>query len=244
MEILPAIDLRQGKVVRLNQGDFDRQTTFSDDPIAVAQGFVDAGATRIHVVDLDGALEGGLRQTELYASIARSVGVPIEFGGGIRTGEDIGLVLGVGIDRVVIGTAAVEDPRMVARAVLEHGADRIVVGLDANDGKVAVSGWRETTDMDATELMSAMVAVGVQRFVFTDIARDGTLTEPNFASVATMIEHGRTLGGVHIVASGGIGAIEHLRRLAELGAESAIVGSAIYRGTVDLRKAVAEIEAR
>jgi phosphoribosylformimino-5-aminoimidazole carboxamide ribotide isomerase len=243
LEILPAIDLRRGKVVRLNQGDFDRQTTFSDDPIAVAQGFVDAGATRIHVVDLDGALEGGLRQTELYASIARSVGVPIEFGGGIRTGEDVGLVLGVGIDRVVIGTAAIEDPGMVARAILEHGADRIVVGLDADDGKVAVAGWRETTDMDATELMSTMVAVGVQRFVFTDIARDGTLTEPNFASVATMIEHGRTLGGVHIVAAGGIGATEHLRRLAELGAESAIVGSAIYRGTVDLREAVAEIQA-
>ena len=242
MEILPAIDLRQGKVVRLNQGDFDRQTTFSDDPIAVAQGFVEAGATRIHVVDLDGALEGGPRQSELYTSIARSVSVPIELGGGIRTGEDVGLALGVGIDRVVIGTAAIEDPGMVARAILEHGAERIVVGLDANEGKVAVAGWRETTDMDATDLMSTMVAVGVQRFVFTDIARDGTLTEPNFASVGKMIEHARTLGGVHIVASGGIGAIDHLRQLAELGAESTIVGSAIYRGTVNLREAIVEIQ--
>ncbi|MDA1035320.1 MAG: 1-(5-phosphoribosyl)-5-[(5-phosphoribosylamino)methylideneamino]imidazole-4-carboxamide isomerase [Chloroflexi bacterium] len=242
MEILPAIDLRQGKVVRLNQGDFDRQTTFSDDPIAIAQGFVEAGATRIHIVDLDGALEGGPRQTELYVSIARSVGVPIELGGGIRTGEDVGMVLGTGIDRVVLGTAAIEDPGMVARAILEHGADRIVVGLDANEGKVAVAGWRETTDRDATDLMSTMVALGVQRFVFTDIARDGTLTEPNFASVAKMIEHGRTLGGVHVIASGGIGSIDHLKRLAELGAESAIVGTAIYRGTVDLHEAISTLQ--
>ena len=243
MEILPAIDLRQGKVVRLNQGNFDRQTTFSDDPVSVAQGFVEAGATRIHVIDLDGALEGGPRQTELYTSIANSVGVPIELGGGIRTGEDVRMALGTGIDRVVLGTAAIADPGMVARAIVEHGPDRIVVGLDANDGKVAVAGWRETTDRDTADLMSTMVAVGVKRFVFTDIARDGTLTEPNFVSVGKIIEHAHTLGDVYVIASGGIGAIDHLRRLAELGAEGAIVGVAIYRGTVDLREAVSELQA-
>ena len=242
MEILPAIDLRQGKVVSLNQGNFERQTTFSDDPIGVAQAFVEAGATRIHVVDLDGALEGGLRQTSLYASLAKSVGVPIELGGGIRTIQDVGSVLSVGIDRVVLGTAAIEDSEVVTHAVQKHGAARIIVGLDANDGKVAVAGWRETTDREATDLMSTMVATGVRRFVFTDIARDGTLTEPNFASVMKIIEHGKTLGDIHIVASGGISSIKHLQQLARIGAESAIVGSAIYRGALDLREAIAELQ--
>ena len=243
MEIIPAIDLRQGEVVRLNQGDFDRQTTFSRDPVSVARGFVEAGATRIHVVDLDGALEGGPRQAELYASIAESVDVPIELGGGIRTAEDVAMAFEAGVERVVLGTAAIADPEMVARAVLEHGAGRIVIGLDANDGKVAVGGWRETTDREATELMGTMAAVGVRRFVFTDIARDGTLTEPNFASVRAMIDHGRELGGVSVIASGGIGELDHLKRLAELGAEGAIVGSAIYRGTIDLHEAVSAMRA-
>jgi phosphoribosylformimino-5-aminoimidazole carboxamide ribotide isomerase len=241
LEILPAIDLRQGKVVRLNQGDFDRQTTFSEDPVSVAQGFVEAGATRIHIVDLDGALEGTPRQTNLYLSIARSVGVPIELGGGIRTHDDVEMILATGIDRIVLGTAAVENPGMVAKAILQHGAERIVVGLDANNGKVAIGGWRETTNRDATDLMSTMAEIGVKRFAFTDIARDGTLTQPNFASVAKMVEHAQTLGGVKLIASGGIGEISHLTKLAELGVEAAIVGSSIYRRRIDLSEALAEM---
>jgi phosphoribosylformimino-5-aminoimidazole carboxamide ribotide isomerase len=241
LEIIPAIDLRHGKVVRLNQGDFDRQTTFSDDPLAVARGFVDAGVTRIHVVDLDGTLEGAPVQNELTTEIARETPVPIEVGGGFRNEEHVALALDASIDRIVLGTAAIDDPEMVTQALLRHGPERIVVGLDALDGKVAVKGWRETTDVDATTLMTQMHAIGVRLFVLTDIARDGTLTEPNFSSVAAMIAHGIELGGAHIIASGGIGEIDHLKRLADLGAAGAIVGVAIYRGTIDLREAVRQL---
>jgi phosphoribosylformimino-5-aminoimidazole carboxamide ribotide isomerase len=229
MEIIPAIDLRQGQVVRLNQGDFNRQTTFSDDPLKVAQGFVDAGAIRIHVVDLDGALEGGPQQSDLYGALARDISVPLEVGGGFRASEHVDTALAAGVGRVVLGTAAIADPDMVSEAVQKYGADRILVGLDAN--------------INATDLMTQMFEVGVRRFVFTDIARDGTLTEPNFDSVAVMIQHGIALGGVHVIASGGIGELDHLRRLATLGAEGAIVGTAIYRGTVDLAEAIHELGA-
>ena len=243
MEIIPAIDLRQGQVVRLNQGDFNRQTTFSDDPRKVAQGFVDAGATRIHVVDLDGALEGGPKQSGIYGALARDISVPLEVGGGFRAEEHVATALDAGVGRVVLGTAAIANPHMVDQVIQKHGADRIVVGLDANSGKVAVSGWTETTDIDATDLMTQMYELGVRRFVFTDIARDGTLTEPNFDSIAVMVQHGIALGDGRIIASGGIGERDHLRRLANLGAEAAIVGMAIYRGTIDLAEAVRELGA-
>lgn len=243
MEIIPAIDLRKGEVVRLNQGDFSRQTTFSDDPFKVAQGFVDAGAIRIHVVDLDGALEGGPQQSALYGALAHDISVPLEVGGGFRAEAHVATALEAGVGRVVLGTAAIANPDIVDEAVQKHGADRIVVGLDANNGKVAVSGWTETTDVDATDLMTQMYEIGVRLFVFTDIARDGTLTEPNFDSVAAMIQHGVALGDGKIIASGGIGEIDHLRQLKNLGADGAIVGSAIYRGTVDLAEAISELGA-
>jgi phosphoribosylformimino-5-aminoimidazole carboxamide ribotide isomerase len=243
MEIIPAIDLRKGQVVRLNQGNFNRQTTFSDDPLKVAQGFVDAGAIRIHVVDLDGALEGGPQQSNLYASLARDVSVPLEVGGGFRSMKHVDSAFAAGVGRIVLGTAAIADPGMVDQAIQKYGAERIVVGLDANNGKVAVSGWTKTTRIDAIDLMGQMFAVGIRRFVFTDIARDGTLTEPNFESVAVMIQHGLALGAAHVIASGGIGELDHLRRLAKLGADGAIVGTAIYRGTINLAEAITELGA-
>ena len=238
MEIIPALDLRQGNVVRLNQGDFDRQTTFSSDPIAVARGFQEAGATRIHVVDLDGALAGAPVQNEVYSEIASVLNVPIEVGGGFRRSDHVALALEAGVGRIVLGTAAIADPEFVAHAVAEHGADRIVVGIDAKDGKVAVSGWTETTNVEAIELMARMHDIGARLFVFTDIARDGTLTEPNFDSTNAMVERGRELGDGLVIASGGIGEIAHLTRLAEIGCDGAIVGSAIYRGAIDLTDAI------
>jgi phosphoribosylformimino-5-aminoimidazole carboxamide ribotide isomerase len=240
VEIIPAIDLRQGQVVRLNQGDFDRQTTFSNDPLSVAREFQDAGASRLHVVDLDGALEGAPVQNELYTEIATQVDVPIEVGGGFRTDGHVALALEAGIGRVVLGTVAIEAPDMVVRLVERHGPERIVVGLDASEGRVAVSGWREKTNVEAGQLMTEMHGAGVRRFVYTDIARDGTLTSPNFQAIDAMVVHGSRLGGVRLIASGGIGEIEHLRRLAASGVEGAVVGSAIYRGTIDLRTAVDE----
>ena len=243
MEIIPAIDLRQGHVVRLNQGDFNRQTIFSDDPLKVAQSFVDAGSARIHVVDLDGALEGHPLQSAIYGAIAHHISVPLEVGGGFRAEPHVATALEAGVGRVVLGTAAIANPEIVGEVVRKHGAEQIIVGLDANNGKVAVSGWTKTTNVDAADLMTQMYEIGVRRFVFTDIARDGTLTEPNFDSVAMMVQHGIALGEGKIIASGGIGEIDHLRRLKNLGADGVIVGSAIYRGTVDLAEAIAELGA-
>jgi phosphoribosylformimino-5-aminoimidazole carboxamide ribotide isomerase len=242
VEVIPAIDLRQGQVVRLNQGDFGKQTTFSDDPVRVARQFAEAGAPRIHLVDLDGALEGSPVQRELYLAVAEAVSIPIEVGGGFRTEEQVAVAIESGVDRVVLGTAAVEDPALLIRLVERHGAERIVVGLDARDGFVAVSGWVRTTEVEATELMTTMHKAGVRRFLYTDIARDGTLASPNFDAVGGMVRHGLSLSeDIRVIASGGIGDIDHLRRLTTLGVEGAIVGSAIYRGTLDLRHAIAEL---
>ena len=240
MEVIPAIDLRGGKVVRLHQGDYAQQTTFSADPIGVARQFAAAGAPRIHVVDLDGALDGVPAHLDVCRQIAGAVATPIELGGGMRTLEAIAASLGAGAGRVVLGTAAVEQPELVRQALETHGPERIVVGLDARDGYVAVSGWIAGTSVKATELMRKMTDAGVRLFIYTDISRDGTLTSPNFDAVAEMRTLAQRLGAA-VIASGGIGKLAHLQRLAEIGVEGAIVGSAIYRGTVNLAEALAVI---
>ncbi len=241
MEIIPAIDLRGGAVVRLLQGNYDRQTTFGDDPVGVARGFEADGAPRIHVVDLDGAREGRRTQAAEVRAIAAAVGVPIELGGGLRTSGDIAEALADGVDRVVLGTAAVEEPALVDQALAAHGAERVIVGIDAREGIASVSGWTESGSIPAADLLGRMADLGVRRFIYTDITRDGTLTSPNFAAVGDMVQQAEAAGGARIIASGGIAEIDHLRTLASLGAEGAIIGVAIYRGTLDLAAAVAEL---
>ena len=241
MEIIPAIDLRGGAVVRLLQGDYARQTTFGDDPVGVARGFEADGAPRIHVVDLDGAREGKRTQAAEVRAVAASVGIPIELGGGLRSADAIAEVLADGVDRVVLGTAAVEEPALVQQALAAHGAERVVIGIDARDGIASVSGWTESGSVPATDLLDRMADIGVRRFIYTDITRDGTLTSPNFAAVSDMVERAEAAGGARIIASGGIAEIDHLRTLANLGAEGAIIGAAIYVGTLDLAAAIAEL---
>ena len=241
MEVIPAIDLRGGAVVRLLQGNYDRQTTFGGDPVGVAQGFEADGAPRIHVVDLDGAREGRRTQAAEVRAIAAAVGIPIELGGGLRSTEDIAEALADGVDRVVLGTAAVEQPALIGQALTAHGPERVVVGIDARDGIASVSGWTESGSIPATDLLDRMADLGVRRFIYTDITRDGTLTSPNFAAVGDMVERAEAAGGARIIASGGIAEIDHLRTLANLGAEGAIIGVAIYLGTLDLSAAIAEL---
>ena len=243
MQIIPAIDLRNGNVVRLNQGDFAKETTFASDPVRVARQFVESGAKRIHLVDLDGARGGAPVQPELCAEVARSAPVPIQIGGGYGSAEHVAMALAMGMDRVVLGTAAVEDPDLVAQMVAAHGAERIVVALDARDGLIAVSGWTESTDVEATALMTRMHAAGVRRFLCTDIARDAGLASPNFDALAGFVRHAAGLSpDTRVIASGGVGDIDHLRRLSRVGVEGAIIGSAIYRGRLDLEQAVAELD--
>ena len=242
MEIIPAIDLRNGAVVRLLQGDYDRQTTFDDDPVRVAMQFAADAAPRIHLVDLDGAREGRRTQAAEVRAIAAAVGVPVQLGGGLRSADDISSALADGVDRIVFGTAAVEEPALIEQALANHGAERIIVGIDAREGMVSVSGWTAGSEVAATELLSRMADAGVRRFVYTDITRDGTLTSPNFPAVEEMAARAASASsGVSIIASGGIAEIGHLRTLANLGVEGAIVGSAIYLGTLDLAAAIAEL---
>jgi phosphoribosylformimino-5-aminoimidazole carboxamide ribotide isomerase len=236
MELIPAIDLKDGRCVRLYQGDFAQTTVYSDDPVATARRWLDQGATRLHVVDLDGARGGRPANTDAVLAIVQAAGVPVQLGGGLRREEDVSAALALGVERVILGTAAVEQADLVARLAARFG-DRVIVGVDARDGLVATAGWTETADVRAIDLVRHMADLGVQRVIYTDISRDGTLTEPNFAALAELIRP----GGPAIIASGGIATVAHVRRLAELGAEGAIVGKALYDGKIDLPAALRAI---
>ena len=234
MEVIPAIDLRGGACVRLYQGDFSKETVFSEDPVQVALRWQEAGALRLHVVDLDGSKEGAPANLEVIKALAAAVSVPRVVGGGVRTVETARELFEGGIDRVVLGTAPVENPGLVKALCQEWGGERVVVALDGWEGKVAIKGWRESTDVKATDLALDMMKLGVLRFLYTDISRDGTMTSPDYAGVEAMVC--RT--GVAVLASGGVSSVDDIRRLLKTGAEGVVVGSALYRGGLDLAQAL------
>src|SRR5690606_22342016 len=198
MLIIPAIDLRGGRCVRLVQGDFARETAYDDDPVRVARRWADLGARWIHVVDLDGARAGKPMQLDLVREIAE-VGVPVELGGGLRTLADLDAAFAAGVSRAVLGTAAVERPALMAEAVERFGAERIVLGVDARGGRVAVRGWEQVSDVAAEDVITQARDAGIPRVIYTDIERDGTLTAPNFAAIAAMARI-----GLPLIASGGV----------------------------------------
>jgi phosphoribosylformimino-5-aminoimidazole carboxamide ribotide isomerase len=236
IEIIPAIDIRQGRCVRLYQGDYEQETVFSDDPVEVALQWQSLGIPRLHIVDLDGALSGEVYNLDIITEIASAVLVPTQLGGGIRSLKTIEQLLKAGIERVILGTAAVEDPTLIKQACQRFN-DSIIVGIDARDGYISTHGWRKDTELRAIELAQSMVKLGVRRFIYTDINRDGTLTEPNFSATAELINAVRA----PIIASGGVSSLNHLRMLRALGAEGAIVGKALYTGDIDLKEALATI---
>ncbi len=236
IEIIPAIDLRKGRCVRLYQGNYSRETVFSDDPFDVALKWQSIGAPRLHVVDLDGAASGEIQNLEIIRDIARAMLIPVQLGGGIRHIETIEALLKAGIERVILGTAAVEDPWLVTEACRRF-RDSIIIGIDAREGYVATHGWKKDTEQTAVELAKSMMQLGVRRFIYTDISRDGTLTEPNFSAITEMID----TTGLPIIAAGGIASVSHLKMLDKLGAEGAIVGKALYTGDVNLKQALSEI---
>jgi phosphoribosylformimino-5-aminoimidazole carboxamide ribotide isomerase len=237
MEVIPSIDLKGGRCVRLYQGDYAKETVFSNDPVGTAQRWESLGAPRLHLVDLDGAASGEPQHLALVARIAATLRIPVQVGGGIRQMEMIEQYVKAGIKRVVLGTAAVENPKLVGEACLAFG-DAIVLGVDARDGFVAVRGWQDKTAVSAADLIQKMEALGARRFIYTDIARDGTLTEPNFQAIAELMAKTRS----PIIASGGVTSIDHLRRLSQLGVEGAIIGRALYTGDIRLDKALAALE--
>jgi phosphoribosylformimino-5-aminoimidazole carboxamide ribotide isomerase len=235
MEVIPAIDLRAGRCVRLYQGDYRQETVYSNDPRSVALGWQEQGARRLHLVDLDGAAEGRPANLEVIKSIVGALSIPVQVGGGIREQESAEALLGAGAERVVIGTAAVRCPSLVVQLCQNYGGQRVVVAVDARDGRVAIEGWTEFASVDAETLGKRMAQLGVLRLLYTDIARDGTLTEPNFRANAQLVKS----TGLAVLASGGISSLEHIRRLAATGVEGVIVGRALYTGDIKLAEAMA-----
>jgi phosphoribosylformimino-5-aminoimidazole carboxamide ribotide isomerase len=237
MIILPAIDIKDGRCVRLYQGDYDQMTTYDSDPVQVALRWQEAGASWLHLVDLDGAKEGRPVNAELIGRIRAATTLRIEVGGGMRSLADIELLLGLGIERVILGTVVITDRALLQEALAKWG-ERIVVGLDARDGLVAISGWRETAATRAVTLAKELSEVGVQRFIYTDISRDGSLVGPNIPALQEMQQ---AITG-SLIASGGVSSQADLQALASTGVEGAIVGKAIYTGNVDLGAAIRELE--
>jgi phosphoribosylformimino-5-aminoimidazole carboxamide ribotide isomerase len=233
MEIIPAIDLRNGKCVRLYQGDYGKETVFSDKPVEVALRWQSEGARRLHIVDLDGAAKGEPSNLEAIEDIIAAIDIPIQVGGGIRSLDTIEKLLNIGAERAILGTVAVEKPDLVEEACLKFG-EQIIVSIDAKDCLVATRGWLEKSKVEASELGKQMVKLGVKRFIYTDISRDGTLTSPNFEAISELLSE----VSVPVIAAGGISSAEHLTALAELGVEGAIIGKAIYTGDVKLGEAL------
>ena len=237
MEVIPAVDIRGGRCVRLYQGDYDRETVFSEDPVAMARDWERLGAPRLHVVDLDGARAGRPANNRVIEKLLSAVEIPVQVAGGVRQLEVIGRYLEMGADRVVLGTAAVHDQPLVSRACAMF-REAVVVAVDARRGRVATAGWREASGETPEGLMRRLVELGVPRFIFTDISRDGTLRGPNFAAIGRLARAFRT----PVIASGGVTTVEHLRRLAKLGVEGAIVGRALYDGGLELAEALAAVQ--
>ena len=235
MEVIPAIDLRHGACVRLYQGDYNREEVFDTDPGGVAVRWKSCGAGWIHVVDLDGAAEGHLINKSAIEEIVSVGDVKIEVGGGIRTVDDASWLLEHGVSRIVLGTVAIEDPGLVDSLVAAYG-DAVAVSLDARDGLVTTRGWLVSTEVSVVDLCHQMRESGVSRFVYTDVRRDGTLTEPNYEALQALIAS----TDAPVVAAGGIATLGHLRRLSEIGAAGAILGRAIYTGSIELSEAIAQ----
>ncbi len=236
MIIFPAIDIQNGNVVRLKQGKFDQVTEYSNDPAHVAQRWEREGAQWLHVVDLDGAQSGSIKNWDAIRQIASSVQIPIEVGGGIRTEEDVARLLEIGIQRVIFGTRAITDP-LALRSMLHQWPDHIAVSIDASNGKVTKLGWTEQTDLDAVAFAKQLEHDGLRCLIYTDIARDGMLTGPNIEALKKVLR----AVSINVIASGGISNIDDIKKLLQLepeGLYGAITGRALYEGTLDLKEAL------
>lgn len=236
MIVFPAIDLLAGRAVRLAQGDYDRVTVYSEDPVAQAREFADAGAEWVHVVDLDGARDGVPGNTGVIERIVSEVGIPVQTGGGIRTLDTLARLDSAGASRMVLGTKLATDPEFVRAAVGRFG-DKIVAGIDARDGLVAVEGWREGTATPAAELVAELRDFGIRHLVYTDISRDGMQTGVNVEAYEQIAE----TAGFPVIASGGVSTLDDFRELAALGPdviEGAITGRALYEGAFKLKHAI------
>lgn len=237
MKIYPAIDIRGGNAVRLLQGDYDRETVYSLNPVEVARKFKEAGATCLHVVDLDGALEGDLINKDIIKRIVSETGLYVEAGGGVRSLQRIEQYLSAGVSRVILGSAAAENFTLVVDAVKFFGG-KVAVGVDAKDGKVAVHGWKKVTDIDAADFCRKLREVGLHTVIYTDISRDGMLGGANLAAYEELVK----IKGLRIIASGGISGIDEIKKLTAMNVRGVVLGKALYDGVLDLKKTIEECQ--
>ena len=237
MIIFPAIDLKNGKCVRLEQGKFDNVKVFNEDPVAVAKEFEAKGAEYIHLVDLDGAVEGELVNRDVIEKIVKSVKIPCELGGGIRNIERMEELLNLGLARVILGTIAIKNPEITKEAVAKFGGEKVVIGIDAKKGKVAINGWLDVTEKDVVELIKEMESIGVKTVIYTDIEKDGMMQGISLDSVKRILEQ----TDINMVVSGGVTSVEDINHLVDLKnskIEGVITGKAIYEGKLNLEEAI------
>lgn len=232
MEIIPAIDIKGGKCVRLTQGKFEQQHLYSNDPVKIAKRWQDEGAKRLHIVDLDAARVGMPQNQAIVRDIMRRTGLPIQLGGGIRSGELAQRMINIGVDRVILGTAAATDP--LIGAIFTNLGDKAILGLDAANGMVAIQGWAQATQLAAVDFAQNMVHKGARRIIFTDIARDGMLNGPNLAALREIVQAVK----VPVIASGGVATLKDIEDLKALGVEGVILGKSLYEGTIYLPDAI------
>jgi phosphoribosylformimino-5-aminoimidazole carboxamide ribotide isomerase len=238
--IYPAIDIRDGKCVRLLQGNYEQETIYHENPLEVAASWQDQGAKWIHIVDLDGAKSGQLVNHHWIEQIAKQVNIPIQVGGGLRTIDDVERMLALGVARVIIGTAAIENRAFVLQLLKKYG-QQVAIGLDARDGYVATRGWLETSQVKAVDLALELTQYGATHFIFTDISRDGMMSGPNIPSIVALAQATKQ----SVIASGGVSQLQDLIQLAEhvhQGVSGAITGKALYTGAIQLREALKQIE--
>jgi len=235
MLLIPAIDLKNGRCVRLLQGEAAAETVYSNDPAAMARSFEDAGAKRLHLVDLDGAFQGKGANLASIRAILKNISIPVQLGGGLRNAENIEQMFELGVSSVIVGTMAVKNPDILEEVIQRFSGEQVILGIDARDRKVSIEGWQEGTEIDDVEFALRWKKLGIQRIVFTDIARDGMLTGPNLEALGDFAR--RT--GLKIVASGGVSSMEDLellKTLEEDGVDQVISGKAIYEGKLDLKE--------
>lgn len=237
MRIYPAIDIKDGKAVRLVQGKFDEVTVFNDNPAEAAKAWSEAGANYIHIVDLDGARYGKSFIIDILKEISSKYNIPVQTGGGVRTIEDIRERIESGAARVIIGTAAVENPQLVREAIKLYG-DKIAVGVDAKNGMVAIKGWEKVSDVSAVDLCLEMKKLGVKTIIYTDISKDGMMCGPNIEATKELIEK----TGMEIIASGGVSKIDDLENVFKINAQGVIIGKALYNGAINLSDAIDKFE--
>ena len=230
MEIIPAVDIKDGKCVRLTQGDYNQEKIYNESPIAAAKYWIEQGAKRLHLVDLNGAKDGKTVNFSVIKEIAEEIDLPIQLGGGIRSFEDMKNYFKIGIDRLIVSTIALENEKLLKKALNKFGAERIVVSLDLKDGKIAIKGWLESSEQRPEEFLDKLIRLGIKNIIFTDISSDGMLDGPNLKMVKKLNRE-----GINLIAAGGISSEKDLKELKKAGVKGAVVGKALYEGKLKLK---------